>query len=280
MKKTALLIYLTILTTGNIHANDFELIEHPIKYSFVSISNPKAQNFLPAKLSIPNHVKNPPVIIIVHGSGGVDERGKLYSQYLTSNGFATLEIDMWSARGLNGGLSRPQHVNETIPDILASIEFLKKNQNIDSNRIGLIGFSWGGVLSMLMSDTSYNAPKELKAMVANYPVCWAYNKVPGYTFSKLRENINILIISGNKDLYDSPVDCLQLTKSIKKEDQKKIRLIELNNATHGFDNRVPASTFYDPYAYQGKGGEVPIVYNDEATRKAVKEVVSFFKIKL
>lgn len=277
---TCLTASLLIFTVEKTQANDFKLINSPVKYSFLSIPNSEAQNHLPAKLSIPSNVSKPPVIIIAHGSGGVDERGKLYSKYLTSNGFATLEIDMWSARGLNGGLSRPKHVNETIPDILASIDYLKENKNINSNKIGLIGFSWGGVLSMLLSDSSYNAPSELKAMVANYPVCWAYNKVPGYNFNNLRENINTLIISGKKDFYDAPDDCHNLIKSIDKTDQTKVKLLELNNATHGFDNKVASSTFYDPYAYQGKGGEVPISFNSTATKKSLEEVISFFKTKL
>lgn len=269
-----------VLFNMHVYGDNFKVDDDPVKYSYIAIQSSKSQNILPAKLTVPSNVTTPPVVIIAHGSGGVDERGKLYAKNLNKSGFATLEIDMWSARNLKGGLSRPQHVNETIPDILASIEYLKTNEKVNSQKIGLIGFSWGGVLSMLLSDTSYNAPPELKAMVANYPVCWAYNKVPGYNFKNLRNNIKTLIISGNKDLYDNPDDCLKLIQTLNKDDLKKVNLIQLDNATHGFDNRKEASTFYDPYAFQGKGGDVPIAFNPQATKIAVDNIVKFFKTNL
>ncbi|OTG87046.1 hypothetical protein B9T31_05410 [Acinetobacter sp. ANC 4558] len=280
MKKSKIILSVLVLFNINAYGDNFKVYDNPVKYSYVAIQSSKSQNILPAKLTIPSNVTTPPVVIIAHGSGGVDERGKLYAENLNKSGFATLEIDMWSARNLKGGLSRPQHVNETIPDILASIEYLKTNEKVNSQKIGLIGFSWGGVLSMLLSDTSYNAPPELKAMVANYPVCWAYNKVPGYNFKNLRNNINTLIISGNKDLYDKPNDCSKLTHTLNKVDSSKVNLIQLNNATHGFDNRQESSTFYDPYAFQGKGGNVPIVFNPQATKIAVDNIVKFFKTNL
>lgn len=247
-----------------------------VKHNYVSINGPNYKYNLAGKLSIPKNIKNPPVVIIAHGSCGVDERGDLYTETLNNNGFATLEIDMWSCRGLNGGLSRPQHVKETLPDIFVSIEYLKKLSEVDSTNIGMIGFSWGGVMSMLLSEVSYNAPSELKALVANYPICWGYNKIDGYKFKEVRDNTNLLLVTGNKDLYDKETDCIELISSLNKKDQERVRLLKLKNATHAFDRKTENTEFYDPYAFQGKGGDVPIKYDAEATDLTLKEVVDFF----
>lgn len=263
-------------------AGDFDVPKQPVKYNYVVIPSRDGDSIknLPARISIPQHVKQPPVVIIAHGSGGVDERGELYRKVLNEQGIATVEIDMWSARGLQGGLSRPQHVKETVPDVFLTIKYIKTLSNVDHNRIGLLGFSWGGVMSMLLSDQQYQAPPELKAMVANYPVCWAYNKVPGYVFHHLRPNTHTLIISGEKDLYDKPDDCQKLVQSLSSENQKQVTLFTFKNATHGFDNRQKNSTFFDPYAFQGKGGNVPIQYNKHATKQAIKTITQFFQTNL
>ena len=64
--------------------------------------------------------------------------------------------------------------------------------------------------------------------------------------------------------------------SLNKKDQERVRLLKLKNATHAFDRNTENTEFYDPYAFQGKGGDVPIKYDAEATDLTLKEVVDFF----
>ena len=46
-------------------------------------------------------------VVICHGSDGVDGRGDFYAPALNAAGIATLEIDMWAARGtLRGALAK------------------------------------------------------------------------------------------------------------------------------------------------------------------------------
>ena len=47
--------------------------------------------------------KNPTdaVVIIVHGSQGVDERHENYAKHLNSIGFAALLLDSWNLRGID-----------------------------------------------------------------------------------------------------------------------------------------------------------------------------------
>lgn len=230
-----------------------------------------------ARLAIPKREYKLPVILVIHGSGGVDERGALYSSHLNQAGFATLEIDMWAARNIKGGLDRPNHVSKTLPDVYSAIQYLKTVPEVDSNNIGLIGFSWGGVIAMLMAGDSTNNTDSLKALVANYPVCWAYNKVSGYPFSKVGGEKRLLIISGKDDLYDSPQDCSDLLRSLPDSERNKTDILELDNATHAFDLKRSDSNFYDPYAFRGKGGSVPIRYNDNATKRSLNTVKKFFE---
>src|SRR5688572_13980279 len=66
-----------------------------------------------------------PAVVIAHGSAGVDSRGAFYAEALNDAGVATLEIDMWAARGWLGGVTgRPRGVPETLPDAYGALKFL------------------------------------------------------------------------------------------------------------------------------------------------------------
>jgi len=102
-------------------------------------------------LNIPYAASLPcPAVLILHGSGGVDSRGAHYADAFNRAGLATLELDLWAPRGVQGSGGRPQHVRETLPDAFAALHLLARmNGIIDADRIGVTGFSWGGIVSML-----------------------------------------------------------------------------------------------------------------------------------
>ena len=259
-----------------------ELAFPKVKYNYVSFSSisnePKySEHNIAAKLSIPSNAKRPPIVIIAHGSGGIDERGQLYSKTFNDANIATLELDMWAARGLEGGLSRPKHVKDTLPDIYGAVEYLRQRNDIEIENIGFIGFSWGGVLAMLIANDSSILSQNITTLIANYPVCWAYNKVSGYDFKEVRLKKDLMVVSGGKDEYDAPQDCTKLINSLPAESKLRIKHIQLENATHAFELPRPNSSFFDPYAFKGKGGEVSISHNKEATRISVNQAVSFMK---
>ena len=222
-----------------------------------------------------------PAVVIVHGSAGVDSRGALYAQALNEAGIATLEIDMWAARGWLGGLTgRPQGVPETVPDAYGALRFLSELSNIDPDRIGIMGFSWGGVVTML-SATAYFAETygdglQFAAHIAHYPVCWVYNRVPGYGFD-LFTGAPVLIQAGELDTYDLPDTCQNLIASLSAEAKEFISVRMYKNATHAWDRLQPAMTVTDPYSHLGAGGEVEFVPNPGKAFQAKSNVVRFFQ---
>ncbi len=235
------------------------------------------------QLRIPQDVPGPlPAVVIVHGSFGVDGRGAAMAETLNAAGIATLEIDMWSPRSLAGALSRPEHTAETLPDAFGALRYLAGRPEIDGDRVGITGFSWGGGVSMLTATRRYvreivgEGGERFAAHAPFYPVCWAYNHRPGYEFSGLT-GAPVLLQAGAEDTYDRPSGCPDLVAALPEEDRRHVRVIVYEGATHAFDRPGPAVTVNDPHAHEGKGGEVTFAPNPEVTARAHRETAAFFK---
>ena len=235
-----------------------------------------------AQFRLPWRKGKMPAVVIVHDTEGVNGTGNYYAKALNNNGIATLEIDMWTPRGLMGLVGgRPKSVPETLPDAYGAFKYLSGRLEIDAQRIGIMGFSFGGVVSMLTATTFYTEKylgHELKfaAHVPFYPLCWLYNRVPGYEFKSFT-GAPIFIQVGEKDVYDEPDTCSRLVQSLPEATQKLISIKLYPNATHEWNRLQPPVTYYDPTAYQGKGGEVTPVPNPQATEESRLITLQFFE---
>ena len=238
-----------------------------------------------AQLRVPVRDGNVPAVVIVHGTAGVDSRGSYHAEALNEAGIATLELDMWSPRGLNGGTGpsgRPEGIPETLPDAYGALLFLASRPGIDPHRIGITGFSWGGIVSMLTATRPYSDlymginPLRFAAHAPFYPVCWGYNKIPGYEFVELT-GAPVLIQSGECDAYDEPDSCTKLVNGLSEQARPRVKVTMYPEATHGFNRLEPAQTVTDPFSHLGRGGEVRFEANLEAASKSRQATVDFFE---
>jgi dienelactone hydrolase len=239
-----------------------------------------------AVLRLPAAAARPtPAVVIVHGSTGVDSRGSYYASALNEAGIATLEIDMWTARGLKGGAEgRPKTVAETLPDAYGAFKLLAANPAIDAGHIGIMGFSWGGVVSMLAATRPYSEAylgKDVRfaAHAPNYPVCWVYNRAPGYEFKSLT-GAPVLLQAGALDDYDQPDTCSKLVQSLDAETARSVSLKVYPDAGHGWDRMEPPMVARDPYSHLGRGGDVKIVANESVAALSRTATVDFFRCNL
>lgn len=237
---------------------------------------------VPAELRVPQG-QRVPAVVIVHGSSGIDSRGISYAKELNAVGIATLEIDMWAARGITSGAAgRPQTVPETLPDAYGALKYLASQPTIDARRIGIMGFSWGGVVSMLTATAPYTqkymagTSLAFAAHAPNYPVCWVYSRVPGYEF-KAFTGAKVFVQGGDLDTYDLPNTCPDLAQSVAAITPGLLTVKMYQGATHGFDRTEPTITINDPFAYLGKGGAVVMAPNLAVAAQARAATVAFFQ---
>jgi dienelactone hydrolase len=223
-----------------------------------------------------------PVVVIAHGSTGPDSRGPAYAEALGAAGVSSLEIDMWRPRGLKGGLDRPRSVFETLPDVFGAFRYLTCRPEFDALRIGILGFSWGGVLAMLTA-TRPVARRYLRngerfaAHAPLYPACWLYNRVDGYEFRDLT-GAPVLLQCGEADDYDAPDAAATLVAGLHPSDRAAVEILVHPGATHAFDLvDEPPRIVTDPLAHQGQGGEVRFTPDAEAGAVARAAAAAFFR---
>ncbi|GMA17392.1 hypothetical protein E5F05_11405 [Deinococcus metallilatus] len=254
-----------------------------IYYVSFPSADPQQPLTVAAQLRLPVNTQGQvPAVVIVHGSAGIDSRGAFYADALGRAGIATLEIDLWGARGLVGGAAgRPRGVPETLPDAYGALRYLAGRPEIDPNRIGILGFSWGGVVTMLTATEPYTrsflpgGPK-FAAHAAFYPVGWVYNTVPGYDFSALT-GAPVLIQTGELDTYDDPDTCPKMVANLPEAARRCVTVKVYPGATHAFDRLEPPITVNDPFSHKGKGGEVQFVPNPDVSLQARQTTVQFFR---
>ena len=257
-----------------------------IDYTSPNIAtHPVSQLKIKGKLSIPaghnarNHCrededegrseggKKLPAVLILHGSAGVDSRGDFYEKALNEAGIATLQIDMWEARNVSGLSNRPQLPVFTYPDAFGALAFLSKHPDIDPNRIGVLGFSWGGVVSLAASEQLYAAMfgngLKFKAHVANYPVCYSANNAAltaplGVTPARAgTQYINltgapVLIQIGSKDGYDNgTAHCVRLAESVNPSNGNVVRVNQYEGDYHAWDRLMVPTAVQDMFGNEG-----------------------------
>ena len=236
------------------------------------------------KLRVPDLAETPPggapAMLVCHGSGGVDQRGEFYIGALNAAGIATLEIDMWAARGsARGAGARARSVAETLPDAFGALAFLRDQPEIDPARIGIMGFSWGGVVTLLsaarrVSEAMRGEGPGFAAHAAFYPVVWAYNVAPGMDLDDLT-GAPVLIQCGAADAYDDPDGLDQLMGRLSPQVRALVTPMTYPAATHAFDRDAPEVIVTDPFAHKGAGGEVRFAFNPEAAEAARGELLRF-----
>lgn len=252
--------------------------------AYPSIDNPLLPEPLQTEITVKGKLKLPvrcnaknrgrpaneklPAVLVLHGSAGVDSRGDFYARALNKAGIATLEIDYWEARGVSGIADRPPLPIFTYPDAFGGLAFLSAHESIDPDRIGVLGFSWGGVMSLAAAEQLYAGlfgnGLRFAAHAAHYPVCYGANNdeillafgvdstTAGTRFRSLT-GAPVLIQIGTEDDYDNGAGpCLSIVDQLlDPADRALVDVAVYEGAYHAWDRLQVPVVVRDPFADEG-----------------------------
>jgi dienelactone hydrolase len=109
---------------------------------------------IPGELYLPAEAAAPmPAMILVHGSGGMAWEGdhlRSWAERLNRWGVAALVIDTFGPRGITETADDQDQLSifAQVADAFAALKRLAADPRIDRNRIGIMGFSRGAVVSI------------------------------------------------------------------------------------------------------------------------------------
>jgi len=225
-----------------------------------------------------------PAVLVLHTAAGIDATGASYIEVLNRAGVATLEIEMFPNRA-----SLPKTTRVVMPHTFGSLLYLASHPRIDPQRIGVIGFSYGGILSLRAASDEvareYAGGKaKFAAHIALYPVCWIHsailagkNKVYGAETYRRVTGAPVHILTGEWDDYDDADTCPKFVAALPEEARGRVGATVYPRAYHAFDQPGADGQYDDIIAHKGAGGRVRRLEHPEAAKKARRFTVEFFQ---
>jgi dienelactone hydrolase len=228
-----------------------------------------------------------PAIVLLHSAWGWSDEHEgtsNYAQALQKAGFATLELRMFPTHGSakTGGPAA------YLPELYGSLNYLASNPDIDPKRIGVAGYSFGGLLALVAATTWANktygkSGQQFAAHAPFYPICWVLkanaqgrkNPVPTSAWMEWT-GVPIRIFAGANDDYDNrdPKSCEDAVKALPESQQRVFSVKVYPEATHGWDQKKGAS-FFEKLACNGRGCNNTNQPNSQVADQSAKDLIEF-----
>ena len=228
-------------------------------------------------LYLPEHPAGPcPAVVIVHGTSGTDARGSFHRKALLEAGIATFEVDFKSGIFTSPADRPPQDF--FIPYAFSALKELRQRKEVDPARIGIMGFSLGGGVTLNTAIDKYRArwigqDQGFTAHAAIYPGCKGFMKrleKGGGTLT----GAPMIVFYGTKDAYGDGEGAPALKQFLLDKFQFDLKTVEYPGLPHGFDLDEKPKHYKDPAAIDGLAY---MAYDAAAAKDARTQVVAFMK---
>lgn len=206
--------------------------------------DPEVQVF--GKLIIPKSDDKLPAMIVVHGSGGFDQKDQFWLKAFNKMNIATLQLDCFKPRKLKSTVGNQGAVSQAsmIIDAQNALRELSNHPLIDKDKIGIFGSSKGGMVALM---TAWNpiikrlGELRFSVHIALYPFCYYYEELD-FTGAP------ILVLSAEKDEWVGSEPCNDFGIKLKAI-KYPIKVILYPDSYHAFDANYSVMTTTKAHSY-------------------------------
>jgi len=222
-----------------------ELLHH---YDDLSDTSGKGTLVMPKGASAKSPV---PAMVILHGSGGIkDGREFEYAKLFSDNGIAAFVVDYYTPRGVT---AQTPYVMKTMittevdimSDAYSALKILGTHPSIDAKRIGVTGYSYGGMATRYVLDDRLKdtlAPDVLP-FALHMDIYGPCHQTLGHSGTT---GAPYLAIHGDNDNSVDPALCQTVYKDLEKSGSS-VESHVIEGAGHAWENAEPQSTFEGAY---------------------------------
>ncbi len=216
-----------------------------------------------------------PTIVALHGCGGMlNPRGQpnlrtvAYAKFLNEQGWHVLFLDSFTARGVKSVCGSGGNVPPSlrVTDVQAAVAYVAKREEVDAQRIGILGWSHGGSTTLLANEKNVQYVVAPRAALAFYPGCG-----DGLGRINWQPARPILLQLGAADDWTNAGFCQRLAVQW----TELVQQDTYANANHGFDSDAPVR----PVLLKTPHGSKTVHAGGEPAAKAASQakLIAFFK---
>jgi dienelactone hydrolase len=198
---------------------------------------------LAAELHIAQGAGKRPLVVLLHGSGGLSGGHELWAREFAEIGVSTLMIDAFTGRGIvatstNQGLLGRLNM---ILDTYRALEKIKDHPRVDTSKVALIGFSRGGQGTLYASLERFHkmwntSGVDFSAYFPFYPDCMTQ-----FVEDTKVKPVPIRIHHGDIDDYNPAPQCKAFVERLKAAGAN-VEMAIYKDSAHSFDSPLGSPT--------------------------------------
>ena len=213
-----------------------------------------------------------------------------WAKRAVDQGYAVMVVDPLDPRGIadNCIIPRPVPSTRLLKDAFDAANHLRRQSFVDPRRIGLLGFSLGGMIGLAASGAEHSKPngsEPFNAIVAAYPICILKDVETPFTTGKVdvaymprKVIVPLLVLIGDQDNEGGP-DPMNGCKELSDEQKAQGAPVEYSiyHATHAWDMRELAPGEQSTNSF---GQVVYYIRNADVTEQSARDAFTFLGTKL
>lgn len=198
-------------------------------------------------------------VVLLHGCEGVSENTRRWARWLSDQGYVAMVVDSWTPRGLEETCSftvEDPPNTARFDDAVGALRHLHAVAEVDRRRIGVIGWSNGGVFAMaVVNGPSLERAKTRGVVVPDPGFAAAVGIYPGGCESLTRERFirPVLVLIGDADDWIAAGPCVAMVEAMRSRGAE-VSIEVLPGARHYFDFEGLARTVLPDVGNDNKPG--------------------------